>query len=223
MYGTMHLPDKTDEFNHLLEARVGLNRRVIDNAPCGTADEPVIVVEINPRHPWRFSQDALRTKHLRWLGVCSIRHSTAEAGPFERFHTDSFANGLDSESLSPILSELKIGAVIVAHQSEWLTEHELSISHDIVSHIKMKLCFLLEVGLHYLTMDRATRTLSAGEAQRIDAFDSGVELPEKFFIGRKSDKLAWARKAELNSGFKSDVKYSESQLRRNDKKLNDCK
>ncbi len=41
------------------------------------------------------------------------------------------------------------------------------IAKDILKEIRDRLHFLLDVGLHYLTLDRPTRTLSGGESQRI--------------------------------------------------------
>jgi excinuclease ABC subunit A len=41
------------------------------------------------------------------------------------------------------------------------------IAKDILKEIRDRLHFLLDVGLHYLTLNRATRTLSGGESQRI--------------------------------------------------------
>lgn len=48
-----------------------------------------------------------------------------------------------------------------------LTERELMIANQIIKEIKARLQFLLDVGLDYLTLSRASATLSGGEAQRI--------------------------------------------------------
>jgi excinuclease ABC subunit A len=48
-----------------------------------------------------------------------------------------------------------------------LNEKQKLIAKDILKEIRDRLHFLLDVGLHYLTLDRPTRSLSGGESQRI--------------------------------------------------------
>ena len=48
-----------------------------------------------------------------------------------------------------------------------LTQNELTIAHQIVKEINARLGFLRDIGLGYLTLDRASATLSGGETQRI--------------------------------------------------------
>ena len=48
-----------------------------------------------------------------------------------------------------------------------LTQREEKIAHQILKEIKSRLTFLKDVGLSYLSLDRAANTLSGGEAQRI--------------------------------------------------------
>jgi excinuclease ABC subunit A len=48
-----------------------------------------------------------------------------------------------------------------------LTERERTIAYQVLKEITARLGFLVDVGLDYLTLDRASITLSGGEAQRI--------------------------------------------------------
>jgi excinuclease ABC subunit A len=48
-----------------------------------------------------------------------------------------------------------------------LTNKELEISEVVLNEIQNRLQFMLDVGLHYLTLNRRSGTLSGGEAQRI--------------------------------------------------------
>jgi excinuclease ABC subunit A len=62
----------------------------------------------------------------------------------------------------------------LATLQQWLTNSagklntkQQKIARDILKEIQERLQFLLDVGLHYLTIERPTRTLSGGESQRI--------------------------------------------------------
>ena len=48
-----------------------------------------------------------------------------------------------------------------------LTEEQFEIGEEVLKEIRDRLQFMLNVGLHYLTLDRPAPTLSGGEAQRI--------------------------------------------------------
>jgi excinuclease ABC subunit A len=48
-----------------------------------------------------------------------------------------------------------------------LSERENLIAHQIMKELNARLAFLDDVGLDYLSLDRAAATLSGGEAQRI--------------------------------------------------------
>jgi excinuclease ABC subunit A len=53
-----------------------------------------------------------------------------------------------------------------------LSEHETAIAEVILRELRARVAFLDDVGLGYLTLDRQARTLSGGEAQRINLADA---------------------------------------------------
>ena len=64
-----------------------------------------------------------------------------------------------------------------------LTVGEKEIARDILKQIASRLSFLTHVGVDYLTLDRLTRTLSGGEAQRINlANQLGAQLTGTLYI-----------------------------------------
>ena len=76
----------------------------------------------------------------------------------------------------------------VAEARRWLaglslTPFEAEVARDVVKQIRSRLEFLEEVGLDYLTLDRQTRTLSGGEAQRINlANQLGAALTGTLYV-----------------------------------------
>jgi len=64
-----------------------------------------------------------------------------------------------------------------------LDKRERSIAKDVLVEIKSRLRFMLDVGLYYLTLDRLTKTLSGGEAQRISLANSlGSNLLDVLYV-----------------------------------------
>jgi excinuclease ABC subunit A len=51
--------------------------------------------------------------------------------------------------------------------AENLSENERKVGSEVIKEIKVRLQFLLDVGLNYLTLNRSSKSLSGGEAQRI--------------------------------------------------------
>ncbi|NPE10269.1 excinuclease ABC subunit UvrA [Prevotella sp. PJ1A] len=76
----------------------------------------------------------------------------------------------------------------VARLKEWfdnlqLTENEVSISRRLITEIRNRLQFLLDVGLGYITLNRMSNTLSGGESQRINLTTSlGSSLVGSLYI-----------------------------------------
>ena len=67
--------------------------------------------------------------------------------------------------------------------SNHLTKNQIQIASEIIKEIKTRIGFLLDVGLHYLSLNRNSRTLSGGESQRIRlATQIGSKLVNVLYI-----------------------------------------
>ena len=65
------------------------------------------------------------------------------------------------------LTELSVSQTIDFFNGLKLSESEMKIAGQVLKEIRSRLNFLKDVGLDYLTLERAAETLSGGEAQRI--------------------------------------------------------
>jgi excinuclease ABC subunit A len=70
--------------------------------------------------------------------------------------TDRWFGQLDESTIGPVVA-----------QTEQLGDYELAVAGEVLKEVRERLGFLLNVGLHYLTLDRAAPSLSGGETQRI--------------------------------------------------------
>ena len=83
-----------------------------------------------------------------------------------------------------------LSAMSIAAFSDWIrnvqsliTKREWTVAQEIVKEIRERLRFLVEVGLGYLSLSRAARTLSGGESQRIRlATQIGSKLVNVLYI-----------------------------------------
>ncbi len=83
-----------------------------------------------------------------------------------RLNATSRAIDFDGRSIASV-AQLSVRDTRRWVESLMLTGRDAEISRDVVTEIRNRLEFLEEVGLGYLTLDRAAPTLSGGEAQRI--------------------------------------------------------
>ena len=116
---------------------------------------------------------------LRWFNETTSEPIRAWAEKFMQLDTCDECNGarLKKESLWFKVDDKNIAELSqyslqqlsdeFADIEKRLSKKQNIIAKDILKEIRDRLHFLLDVGLHYLTLNRATRTLSGGESQRI--------------------------------------------------------
>nr|BFE80378.1 hypothetical protein GCM10020093_029790 [Planobispora longispora] len=73
---------------------------------------------------------------------------------------------MDGRSIAAV-SSMSIGECAMFLAGLKLSDRDMQIAERVVKEINARMGFLLDVGLDYLTMDRAAGTLAGGEAQRI--------------------------------------------------------
>ncbi len=93
---------------------------------------------------------------------------TCEACSGKRLKKEALHFKIDHKSISD-LAQLDVSEL-----ANWfydieqrLSDKQLKIASEILKEIKTRIQFLLDVGLNYLTLDRSSKSLSGGEAQRI--------------------------------------------------------
>ena len=108
------------------------------------------------------TEDHVLDSWLEWLAVeqacaaCTGKRLNSEALAV-RFHARSIAE----------FTALPIGKVRALVMGMKLKGRDEEIARDLLAELRSRLGFLEEVGLGYLSLDRAAPTLSGGEAQRI--------------------------------------------------------
>ena len=102
----------------------------------------------------------------------------------------------EGKRLKPQAAYVKVGGVAIAELVDLpikelkkffdtltLNEHDTTISKRLLIEIHSRIDFLLNVGLHYLTLNRLSSTLSGGESQRINLATSlGSSLVGSLYI-----------------------------------------
>ena len=80
-------------------------------------------------------------------------------------------------------SELSVGDLVTWLDNLELSDFERHVATHLLKEARDRLQFLCDVGLNYLSLNRATRTLSGGEAQRITLSNSlGAQLVDTLYV-----------------------------------------
>lgn len=127
------------------------------------------------------------TDHIAWKGVLNEAHtrfteatSDAYRKKMSKLMHEQVCPECNGERLKPYpaatvlhgvrisqLSAMTVAGCLEFFQNLELDESEKLIAVDLLKEIVQRLQFLVEVGLHYLSLDRTAPTLSGGEAQRV--------------------------------------------------------
>lgn len=129
--------------------------------------------------PYYFAFEGLNEMLMRWYNDTSSEKVRQWAEEFMTVDTCGTCNGarLRKESLHFKLADKNIAELAEMDLSalyDWmqkldhhLDERQQAIAKEVLKEIRLRLGFLLHVGLDYLSLNRSARTLSGGEAQRI--------------------------------------------------------
>ena len=132
-----------------------------------------------------FMRDLEEKRYKQYIRVFLRQYQTAQECP--RCH----GTKLQPEALNVRVGGLNIAqvsALPVDQLAIWLndlrlTEFEMRVAEMILKESRDRVTFLCDVGLGYLSMNRATRTLSGGEAQRIGLANSlGSHLVDTLYV-----------------------------------------
>ncbi len=103
----------------------------------------------------------------RWYETFMSQQECPACGG-RRLRPESLAVLLGGKPLDAVTA-LSIGDALdwVENLRPLLTSEQLQIGDEVLHEVRERLRFLMNVGLHYLTLDRPARSLSGGEGQRI--------------------------------------------------------
>ena len=176
----MYYQSLSEHYHFSLDTPVKeLPKQVMDILLYGTKGEKIKMV--------RDTQDIKSTYYTEFEGVANNleRRFRETSSNWMREEITTWMNAVDcpqchgdrlkKESLSVLvggmnisqLCRLSVTAMLDFFDRLQLTEKEQQISHQVIKEIRSRLEFLRNVGLEYLTLSRASATLSGGESQRI--------------------------------------------------------
>ena len=119
-----------------------------------------LIENVNRRYKETFSESAKKEyEEFMFYSDCPCCHG-------QRLKKESLAVTLDDKNIFE-MTQYPVHELYDMIDGLNLTEQQKKIGAVVLKEIKARLKFMVDVGLDYLTLSRATATLSGGEAQRI--------------------------------------------------------
>ncbi len=112
----------------------------------------------------RYRETASETMKQEYEGYMHI--SPCEACNGKRLKPEALAVTINDKNIYDITS-MSVGTLYEYLNNLELTKNQQIIGKQVLKEIRARVGFLMDVGLDYLTLSRATASLSGGEAQRI--------------------------------------------------------
>ena len=130
----------------------------------GVGDYPILfdglIKNVEQRYKETFSETA-KAEYEEYMRITPCQLCGGQ-----RLKKESLAVTIDNKNIFEITS-MSIGELHEYLENLNLSEHQMVIGAQVLKEIRARVGFLIDVGLDYLSLSRATGTLSGGEAQRI--------------------------------------------------------
>jgi excinuclease ABC subunit A len=132
-----------------------------------------------------FMKDLEEKRYKQYIRVFLRKYQTAKE--CHRCHgtklqPDALQVRIAGQNIAQV-SEVSIDTLLAWLGTVPLTEFERGVASHLLKEARDRVEFLCDVGLNYLTLNRATRTLSGGEAQRIGLANSlGAQLVDTLYV-----------------------------------------
>lgn len=125
----------------------------------------------------KYSDDAPALDDFRTQVVCPTCHG-------DKLRMESLHFKIADKNIAELASmDISVLATWLENVEEKMNDRQKTIAVEILKEIRTRLGFLLDVGLNYLTLNRSSKTLSGGEAQRIRlATQIGSQLVNVLYI-----------------------------------------
>jgi excinuclease ABC subunit A len=132
-----------------------------------------------------FLEDLEEKRYKQYIRVFLRQYQTAQVCPGchgAKLRPEALAVRVAGKSIADV-SEMPVDELVPWLDTLPLTAFELEIATNVLAEARTRTRFLVDVGLGYLALNRATRTLSGGEAQRIGLANSlGSHLVDTLYV-----------------------------------------